>query len=111
MPRDLRELEEIPDRWRTGYESWRSASFVWKEWNRPHEEWTHDHCWFCFACICDHRARYPEFKQSHEERGCYRHAYYTEEKPGVYLWVCRNCFKRLRAEFGWTVAGQDAAPE
>ncbi len=111
MPRDLRDLQEIPDHVRTGFDTWRGAAFVWKQWDRPNENWTHDHCWFCSACICDHRTRFPEWKSAHEERGCYRHAYYAEQKRDVYLWVCRNCFKRLRAEFGWTVAGQDAEPE
>jgi hypothetical protein len=48
----------------------------------PHEGWTHDHCWFCFACICDHRERFPEWKQAQDERGCYRHAYYSEREKG-----------------------------
>ena len=49
---------------------------------------------------------FPDWKQAHEERGCYRHAYYTEREKGVYLWVCRTCFKRLQAEFGWTVLSE-----
>lgn len=102
LMRDLRELEEIPENLRQRFEVWRGASFVWKQWDRQHENWTHDHCDACFACICDYRERFPEWKQAHEERGCYRHAYSSERDKGVYIWVCRNCFKRLKSEFGWT---------
>jgi hypothetical protein len=103
---DLREVENV-DEWLTRFAPFRGAVFVWKQWDRPHEGWTHDHCWSCFACVCDHRERFPEWKQAHEERGCYRHAYYTELKPGVYLWVCRTCFKRLKSEMNWAVASPD----
>lgn len=106
--RDLRELDEIPARLQNAFECWRNASFAWSKWERPHDDWTHDHCESCFACICDHRERFPNLKQAHEERGCYRHAYYAErrneQEKTVYLWVCRNCFKRLKDSFGWTVS-------
>lgn len=100
--RDLRELAEIPERWSKGLEFWRNASFVWKRWDKYRENWTHDHCEFCLACICNHRDRFPEWKTAHEERGCYRHAYYAERER-VYLWVCRTCFKRMQAELAWAV--------
>jgi hypothetical protein len=100
--RDISEIDTYPDRWLADGRFWRETSFTWTKWERPHENWTHDHCNFCFACICDHRERYPAEKQSHLERGCYRHAYYAEREAGVYLWVCRTCFKRVRDELGWT---------
>src|SRR5215471_12404357 len=27
--------------------------FKWERWTRPHPDWDHDHCFFCYACICD----------------------------------------------------------
>ena len=98
--RDLRELTELPDSWRAEAAFWRV--FHWTRWDRRSEDWTHDHCRFCSACICDHRERYPDQTAAHEERGCYRHAYYAEGDAGVYIWVCRTCFKRVAGEFGWT---------
>lgn len=104
--RDLRELDEIPGILKRRFEIWRGYIFAWKQWDRPHEGWTHDHCDACFACICDHRERFPEWKQSHEERGCYHHAYYAEHEGGGYLWICRTCFKRLKDDFDWSVTGE-----
>jgi hypothetical protein len=98
---DLRELKDIPERFKDRFGFWRDSSFVWKRWDRPNENWTHDHCSSCFACICDHRERFPEWKQAQEERGCYRHAYYTVREGSGSLWICRNCFKRLKSEFNW----------
>src|SRR5580692_9026930 len=104
--RDLRELETLPEHLVGRFEFWRGAAFGWKQWDRPHENWTHDHCDACFACICDHRERFPYFTQDHEERGCYRHAYYAKHENGGYLWVCRTCFKRLKDQFDWTVSAE-----
>ena len=104
--RDLREVENI-DEWLTGFAPFRNAIFAWKKWERRHEDWTHDHCWACFACVCDHRERFPDLKKAHEERGCYRHAGYAELEPGKYLWVCRTCFKRLKGDMNWTVASTE----
>jgi hypothetical protein len=102
---DLRELAELKDWWYTNAKRWRGTPFTWKKWERPHEGWTHDHCEYCQACICDHRERFSEWKEAHAERGCYRHAFYAEIENGVYLWVCRSCFKRVQTEFGWSIAG------
>ena len=84
---------------------WEGSSFSWTRWSSipHHEEWTHDHCWFCSACICNHRDTIPMLKSELEERGCFRQAYYSEQKPGVYLWVCRSCFKRMQPIAGWMV--------
>jgi hypothetical protein len=100
--RDLRELATLPEQWQYDAAFWRDTPFIWKRWDRYSEYWTHDHCRFCYACICDHRERFPDVNP--EERGCYRHAYYAERSKDVYIWVCRTCFKRVHAEFGWTVA-------
>jgi hypothetical protein len=64
-------MDDLPERWLRQGAFWRETPFVWTKWERPHENWTHDHCNFCFACICDHRERYPEQKSGHRERGCY----------------------------------------
>jgi hypothetical protein len=103
---DLRELASLRESWQHEAGFWRDTPFIWKRWDSYREDWTHDHCMFCFACICNHRDRFPEWKQAHEERGCYRHAYYAEREKGVYIWVCRTCFKRVQAEFGWRTADQ-----
>ena len=101
--RDLRELVTLPEFWLAEGKLWRETPFTWTRWERPHADWTHDHCRFCFACICDHRERYPqEWKEARLERGCYRHAYYAEREEGIYLWVCRTCFKRVQNDFGWS---------
>ncbi len=96
---DIRGLTRLPDSWRSEAAIWRDSGFSWRRWDSCSEDWTHDHCRFCSACICDHRDRFPEIEPG--ERGCYRHAYYAEREKGVYLWVCRTCFKRVREEFGW----------
>jgi hypothetical protein len=67
---DISGIDALPERWLHQGRIWRETPFVWTKWERPHENWTHDHCNFCFACICDHRERYPEQKSSHRERGC-----------------------------------------
>lgn len=99
--RDLREVTELSDYCLQEAKHWRE--FRWTRWERPHENWTHDHCRFCSACICDHRERFPREKEEHLARGCYRNAYYAQGEADVYIWVCRTCFKRVAAEFGWSV--------
>ena len=88
--------------------SWRETLFTWKRWDRYRPDWTHDHCLFCFACICNHRDRFPELNPG--DRGCYRHAYYAEREDGTYLWVCRNCFKRFQKDFDWARTGSRQGP-
>ncbi len=68
---------------------------------RPHEGSDHDHCRLCSACICDARDRDPHDKPGPVDGGHYRFAYYAERPDGTDLWVCRTCFKRVAAEFGW----------
>src|ERR1051326_3352999 len=95
---DSRTLENIPENWLREAADYRDLPFRWTRWERPHEDWTHDHCRFCWACICDHRERHPELKDVHRERGCFRHAFHIDD-PDV--WVCRSCFKRLAPLVGW----------
>jgi hypothetical protein len=99
---DLREASQLKDWWFSNARFWQDTPFRWTRWERRHEDWTHDHCTFCNACICDHRARFPEWKSAHKERGCYRHAYFAQKPDKTYQWVCRNCFKRVRDEFNWS---------
>ncbi|MGA7522801.1 MAG: hypothetical protein WBW84_09970 [Acidobacteriaceae bacterium] len=95
-------MTELPGRWKSDGAFWNGTPFVWKRWDKFRPDWTHDHCNFCFACICNHRDRFPETDPG--DRGCYRHAWYAEKEPRVYIWVCRTCFKRVRDELGWSVA-------
>lgn len=72
---DGRTLEKIPDHWLHEAEYWRDTPFVWKRWARPHDLWAHDHCRFCWACICDHRDRDQYDKPGLLEGGHYRYAF------------------------------------
>jgi len=107
--RDARTLETIPALWVQEAGLWRDTPFVWKRWTRPHDAWTHDHCRLCHACICDHRDRDPHDKPGPVEGGHYRHAYYAERPDGTDVWVCRTCFKRVQAAFGWTVQSMNTS--
>lgn len=66
--RDLREVAELKEHWKFLGPLWRNIPFAWKRWDRFREDWTHDHCEFCFACICNHRDRFPDIDPG--ERGC-----------------------------------------
>jgi hypothetical protein len=99
--RDLRTVKNLSEWELRKVECWRGSVFTWKRWTRPREEWTHDHCDFCSACICDHRDRNPHDKRGLLEGGYYRHAFYAERPNGGYVWVCRNCFKKLQPLVGW----------
>jgi len=99
---DLTALPELPERRLRVAESWRDAEFVWKRF-RARENWSHDHCLFCYACICEHRERDPYDKPGPVEGGHYRHAFYSERSSTVYAWVCRSCFKRGQPLLNWSV--------
>jgi hypothetical protein len=91
--RDIRDLAELPDRWKSDGAFWSEIPFVWKRWDKFSPDWTHDHCNFCFACICNHRDRFPETDPG--ERGCYRHAYYAERDSRVWFAaLASNGFER-----------------
>jgi hypothetical protein len=99
---DLRTFPELPE-WKLRVaEFWRDAEFVWKRF-RARENWSHDHCLFCNACICEHRERDPYDKPGPVEGGHYRHAFYSEKSSRVYAWVCRSCFKRVQPLLNWSV--------
>ena len=99
--RELRNLESLPDWWYSNAARWRDTPFSWQRWSRFSKDRTHDHCEFCLACICNHRERYPE--RDFDASGCYRHAYYSERNDGACIWVCKVCFDRVQAEFGWSI--------
>lgn len=101
---DLRSMETI-ESLVPRVSNWREAEFAWTRWSDipHHEAWAHDHCVFCHACICDHQDRFPERKVGPDDGGHYRRAYFTERLDGAYLWVCRNCFKRMQLRMEWTV--------
>jgi hypothetical protein len=100
---DARTWAEIPPRKLSEAHYWRDVPFVWTRWTNPandHRE--HNHCGFCWACICDARDRDPYDKPGLIEGGHYRHAYYAENPEGIFVWVCRSCFKRISPVAGWT---------
>src|SRR5258708_5453909 len=100
---DARTLEKIPGHWLHEAEYWRDTPLIWKRWTRPHDGWTKD-CWcFCWGCFCDHRDRDRYDKPGTIEGGHYRRAFHAERPDGTDVWVCRTCFKRVQATFGWTV--------
>ena len=105
MPQDIRDRANLPEWWAKNAEHWRNIPFSWKKWDKFRDEWSHNHCEYCHACICNHRDRFPDVDLS--ERGCYRHAYYAEHPDGTYIWVCRTCFKRVHAEFGFQLADEE----
>ena len=59
----------------------------------------HEHCEFCFGKFCLH-PDHPEFL---------RKGYCTANGncPGAH-WVCPQCFRDFREEFGWTVEPEES---
>ncbi len=106
---DLRSAEDV-ENLVPRVSNWHGAEFVWTRWSDvPHDEsWTHDHCVFCAACICNHRDRFPEITVGPEDGGHYRHAYFTERSNQIYLWVCRSCFKRMQPRLEWIVRSSNS---
>src|SRR5437867_13313887 len=107
---DLRTFAEVPEMRLRFAETWRNAEFVWKRF-RAREDWSHDHCLVCSACICEHRERDPYDKPGPVEGGHYRHAFYAEASDGTYTWVCRSCFKRMQSLVNWSTRRSKARPE
>ena len=100
---DARTLPVIPELWLSEAKYWQETSFSWKRWENPFHPGGHDHCGFCWACICNHRELFPHEKEEHLIRGCYGHAYYNVRTDGTDIWVCRTCFNRIAPEAGWTL--------
>jgi len=98
---DLRTFAEVPPMRLSFAQMWRDAEFVWKRY-RAREDWSHDHCLVCSACICEHRERDPYDKPGPVVGGHYRHAFYAEASDGTYTWVCRSCFKRMNLLVNWS---------
>lgn len=61
------------------------------------EQWDHEHCEFCWAKFYLH-PDYPE---------CLREGYCTApaNERGA-RWICPECFRDFREEFGWTAEGE-----
>ncbi len=99
---DARALPEVPASWLVRAKSWCDTPFAWKRWeNYDPAVGGHEHCEFCWACICNHRELFPNEKEEHAKRGCYRHAFYARGEDGRHIWVCRSCFKRVAPVAGW----------
>ncbi len=99
---DVMAVSDLPE-WKLRFASaWRDAEFVWKQFH-AREDWSHDHCLVCSACICEHRARDPNDKPGRVEGGHYGHAFYSEKPDRTYTWVCRDCFKLLRPIVNWRI--------
>jgi hypothetical protein len=102
--RDARTFPQLPESWVSMAKTWSGTRFQWTKWVRQREEWTHDHCPFCSACICDHRERYPNWRSTFRERGCFGHAFLAVDLEGSSpVWVCRSCFKALKAVGNWSI--------
>lgn len=61
------------------------------------EHWDHEHCEFCWAKFYLH-PDHPE---------CLREGYCTApvNERGA-RWICPECFRDFREEFGWTMDGE-----
>lgn len=100
---DLRTVETLSVSALSEAEFWRNKAFVWKRWGPSINPQEHDHCRFCWACICDARDRDVYDKPGLVPGGHYRYAFYAEDPDGIHIWVCRSCFKRISPIAGWTI--------
>jgi hypothetical protein len=100
---DLRTVENLSARMVAEAKVWRNKAFVWKRWGPSVDHREHNHCPFCWACICDARDRDPYDKPGPVSGGHYRHAFYAEDLDGTHIWVCRSCFKRISPIADWTI--------
>jgi hypothetical protein len=101
--RDARDFAKLPESWMRIAETLSGARFQWTKWCTPGDEWTHDHCTFCSACICNHRERHPARLSMFRTRGCFGHAFRAVDHEGSPVWICRSCFKALRNMGNWAV--------
>jgi hypothetical protein len=95
-------MAENPPVWLSIARGWQGRVFACKRWENVTNPGGHDHCQFCWACICNHRELFPNEKEEHAKRGCYRHAFYAEDADDAYIWICRSCFKLVASEAGLT---------
>jgi hypothetical protein len=100
---DLRTVETLSPWMLAEAEVWRDREFFWKKWGPARGRWDQSHCRFCNACVCDARDRDPYDKPGPVEGGHYRLAFYAENPDGTHIWVCRSCFKRIRAIANWKI--------
>ncbi len=71
------------------------CSFQWRQWSRPSEHWDHDHCEVCGV-------KFATF----EGNDILKAGYATNEphpEGNGYDWVCADCFKEHKQDFGWKV--------
>lgn len=82
--------EQWKEDWRNrGQEQFlKGEKLIYRAYTAPSEEWTHDHCEFCWATFCDDSPR--DF--------CYG---YVSELNNY--WVCDECFDDLKNVFLWKV--------
>jgi hypothetical protein len=73
-------------------------AFRWVRWKSSHPEWTHDHCFLCAACICNHGG----------ERH-YAQAYVSELPGEPPFWLCRSCFKVVHQQLGLQRLSRDGS--
>lgn len=62
-------------------------------------QWDHGHCEFCFEKFFLH----PDHPECLHEGYCTAPA----NRPGV-CWICPDCFRDFREEFGWMVDGEES---
>lgn len=103
-------VHPVPEHASRNAQHFQGLQFTWVRWQRPHEGWSHDHCHFCGACICDARDRYPFDKPGPVEGGHFRHAYRAGLPNETEVWACRTCFKALAPVGHWTRTGSRSIP-
>lgn len=81
--------QQWKDDWRNrGQESFlQGATLHSADYTAPSEEWTHDHCEFCWATFSEDPAP-DEFPRGYTTSDC-RH------------WICQECFHDLKDIFSW----------
>ena len=104
---DLRTVPTLSESMVAEARTWQNWAFVWKQWGPSTVRQEHDHCRFCWACICDARDHDPYDRPGPVAGGHYRNAFYAKKENGAHIWVCRSCFKRLRSLAGWTINRQN----
>ena len=92
MMRVIASIQNIPEHDLRVAEAYRGLAFKWQRWARPQPDWDHDHCFFCKACICDSG-----------RSGHYAHAFVVKRDQDSPFWVCRSCFKVVRAALDWRI--------
>jgi hypothetical protein len=89
------------------------ARLRWARYQRPTEDWDHDHCALCWATFTDRddvsalREGYlfrsdPDLPvHTEQERTTVRDGLRFVEAPTDDEWICATCFVDFEGHFGW----------